>query len=281
MSVINRDEKIVNGFGDEWERFDQSGLDSQEHDLLFEKYFKVFPWQLLPEDARGFDMGCGSGRWAKLVAPRVGTLHCIDPSSALEVAKRNLAANGNCIFHSAGVSDGVLPEGSMDFGYSLGVLHHVPDTGQGIRDCVKMLKPGAPLLLYLYYALDNRSLAYRLLWKTSDYIRRFVSSLPYSLRYVLSQFLALGVYWPVARLAALSESLGLSPDKASKLPLGFYRHLSFYTMRTDALDRFGTRLEHRFTRKQIFSMMQSAGLAGIRFSEDTPYWCAVGVKAEQ
>jgi 2-polyprenyl-3-methyl-5-hydroxy-6-metoxy-1,4-benzoquinol methylase len=59
----------------------------------------------------------------------------------------------------------------MDFGYSLGVLHHVPDTNQGIRDCVSMLKPGAPFLLYLYYALDNRSLAYRFLWKTSDILR--------------------------------------------------------------------------------------------------------------
>ena len=33
-------------------------------------------------------MGCGSGRWASLVAPRVGHLNCIDPSSAIDVAKR-------------------------------------------------------------------------------------------------------------------------------------------------------------------------------------------------
>ena len=54
---------------------------------IFDSYFQVFPWDSLEPDAVGFDLGCGTGRWAKLVAPRVGTLHCIDPSSAIDVAR--------------------------------------------------------------------------------------------------------------------------------------------------------------------------------------------------
>lgn len=280
MNEINKDIKTVAGFGDEWERFDQSELDSEEHVLLFEKYFSVFPWHSLPEGAQGFDMGCGSGRWAKLVATRVGKLHCIDPSSALQVAQRNLASFPNCEFHQGGVGDAVLSDDSMDFGYSLGVLHHVPDTQRGIQDCVRMLKPGAPFLLYLYYALDNRSIAYRWLWLASDALRRGISILPHGPRYVASQIIASFVYWPFARFAAFMESAGLSKERVSALPLSFYRHLSFYTMRTDALDRFGTRLEQRFTRKQIQSMMQAAGLSNIQFSEGSPFWCAVGYRGE-
>jgi len=49
-------------------------------------------------------------------------------------------------------------------------------------------------------------------------------------------------------------------------------------MRTDALDRFGTRLEQRFTRAEITRMMRDAGLENIRFSDGFPYWCAVGFK---
>lgn len=278
MFNLNQDHKTVVGFGDEWERFDQSELSSDEHSRLFEKYFKIFPWHILPPNSQGFDMGCGSGRWAKLVAPRVGTLHCIDPSSAIHVAKRNLVDQKNCVFYKAGVADSVLTESSMDFGYSLGVLHHVPDTKQGIRNCVGMLKPGAPFLLYLYYSLDNRSFVYRSIWKVSDLLRKITSKLPYSLRYLISQMIAVFVYWPLARLAALMQRLGLSAEKAGALPLGFYRHLSFYTMRTDALDRFGTRLEQRFTRKQIQIMMESAGLTDIHFSEDSPYWVSVGIR---
>jgi ubiquinone/menaquinone biosynthesis C-methylase UbiE len=121
----NKDQKTVDGFGDEWERFDQSGLNHTEHHELFYKYFAIFPWSSLPDDSVGFDMGCGSGRWAKILAQRVGTLNCIDPSSALEVAKRNLKDVPNCIFHSAGVDEEPLQASSQDFGVSLGVLHHI------------------------------------------------------------------------------------------------------------------------------------------------------------
>ena len=48
---------------------------------------------------------------------------------------------------------------------------------------------------------------------------------------------------------------------------------------TDALDRFGTRLEHRMTQAEIKVMMERAGLTEIRFSPSVPFWCAVGRKA--
>jgi hypothetical protein len=51
-----------------------------------------------------------------------------------------------------------------------------------------------------------------------------------------------------------------------------------YTMRTDALDRFGTRLEHRLSRGETKAMMDAVGLRDIRFSESPPYWCAIGYR---
>ena len=48
-------------------------------------------------------------------------------------------------------------------------------------------------------------------------------------------------------------------------------------MKTDALDRFGTRLEQRFTKSQIEHMMLDAGLERIEISE--PYWCAILYKS--
>src|SRR6476659_3081070 len=98
-AMSNIDVKTVQGFGDEWQRFDQSMLSDVELNALFTQYFSIFPWERLPDCPEGFDLGCGSGRWAKLVAPRVGKLHLIDPSDALEVAKNNLAGATNCEFH--------------------------------------------------------------------------------------------------------------------------------------------------------------------------------------
>lgn len=274
----NLDHEVVKGFGDEWERFDQSGLTEDDLHRMFDSYFHIFPWHELPEGSVGFDLGCGSGRWARLVAPRVGTLHCIDPSDALEVARRNLAGQTNCVFHRAGVDDIPLPTASADFGYSLGVLHHVPDTAAGLKSCTTRLKDGAPFLLYLYYRFDNRSLAYTLMWRVTDVLRVAISRLPHTLRYAISQLIAFTVYWPVSRFAALAEKLGA---RVEAFPLSYYRQRSLYVLRTDALDRFGTRLERRFTRAEIVDMMEAAGLRRITFSDTAPFWCAVGYKAAE
>jgi len=116
-------------------------------------------------------MGRVSGRWARFVAPRVGRLHCIDPSSALAVARQTLAAQLNVQFHQASVASSGLQPSSQDFGTSLGVLHHVPDTA-----------------------------AARLL------IRR----LPPRPKQLVTGLIALSDYWPLARLAGLAERMGLT-----------------------------------------------------------------------
>ena len=267
---------MVKGFGDEWSYFDQTAAPNGELYAIFEEYFSIFPWDTIPRNANGFDLGCGSGRWAKFVAPRVGILHCIDPSNAaLNVAKTNLASYKNCRFHLAGVDDIPLLDGSADFGYSLGVLHHVPDTAAAVESCARKLKRGAPLLVYLYFALDNKPWWYRTLWKASEAVRVVVSKAPFRAKLVISFVFALCVYWPLARFARLAEGAGADVDS---FPLSTYRNRSFYTMRTDALDRFGTRLEQRFTRAQIKAMLEVAGLERVTFSDRRPYWCAVAYK---
>jgi SAM-dependent methyltransferase len=274
----NLDEKTVSSFGDEWSKFDQTTLSLDEHTRLFDTYFGIFPWDALPHHAEGFDLGCGSGRWARLVAPRVAILNCIDPAeAALDVARRALADQPRARFHHASVDAIPLAANSQDFGYSLGVLHHIPDTLAALKACTALLKPGAPFLLYLYYRFDNRPAWFRMLWRASELGRGAISKMPAGLKALTTDLIAALVYWPLARLAWLLERLGLKVDA---LPLSFYRNTSFYTMRTDSRDRFGTPLEQRFTKAEIAAMMAAAGLEGVRFSEREPFWVAVGVKTK-
>ena len=273
----NIDNKTVESFGEEWTRFDQQGMPDGEAKTRFEEYFSVFPWDDLPMKAEGFDMGCGTGRWARWVAPKVSKLHCIDPSDAIAVAQVNLSDYENVSFHKASLDSGCLPSNSQDFGYSLGVLHHVPDTEAAIQSCVDPLKPGAPLLLYLYYSFDNRPWWFRIIWRISDIARQIIYRLPSRLKHIITDVIALLVYLPLTMLSRLIESMGFD---VSNLPLSYYRKYSFYSMRTDARDRFGTPLERRFSRKKITEMMEGAGLVDVRFSESVPHWCVVGVKSK-
>ena len=272
----NADRRTVDGFGDEWSRFSQESVSHAELEEAFDLYFGIFPWNELPPGARGVDFGCGSGRWAKLAAPRVGSLLLLDASAdALAVARRNTAALSNLGYAHASVEDAPVPDGSLDFAYSLGVLHHIPDTERGIRAIARKLRPGAPLLVYLYYAFDNRPPWFRALWKASDLVRQGISRMPHGARYAASQTLAATVYWPIARTGRALDRVGMMP---AAWPLSFYKDRSFYAMRTDALDRFGTRLERRFTRAEIEGMLVRSGFEPPTFSDRAPFWVAMARK---
>ena len=100
--------------------------------------------------------------------------------------------------------------------------------------------------------------------------------MPFNLKFFFSQIIALIVYLPLARISKLLEYLKFN---VHSFPLSAYRNKSFYTMKTDALDRFGTKLESRYTKSEINKMMINAGLEKITFSNKIPFWVSVGYKS--
>ena len=199
---------------------------------------------------------------------------CIDASvEALDVARRVLADHDNVEFRHEDLSAMGLEDESCDFGYSLGVLHHVPDTEDATRACTRKLKPGAPFLVYLYYDLEGAGVVRRSLLAVVTGFRMLISRLPRLIRYLVTDLLALVLYLPLARVARLVERVVLDP---SRVPLFQYRNRSFYVMRNDALDRFGTRLEKRYSRDEVRDLLEGAGLTDVVFSDGPPWWVALG-----
>jgi len=270
------DEKVIKDFGNEWGNFDQSAINDKDLIKAFNQYFHIFPKKFLNKNMEGFDMGCGSGRWSKIIAPMIKKLNCIDPSlEALNVAKKNLSHHKNLTFHNKSVNEKILEPSSQDFGYCLGVLHHITDTQKGIDSCFNILKKNSPFLIYLYYKFDNKPLWFKMIWKLSDYIRKVISKLPFKIKKIVTFFIAIIIYFPLARIAKLFDFFKLD---INNFPLSDYRDKTFYFMATDSLDRFGTKLEKRYTKNEIENMLSKAGFVDIKFSDDTPYWVAIAWK---
>ncbi len=277
LKTKNIDISVVEDFGKEWQAFNQRDIKNEDLLAAFNQYFHIFPLDQLHSESIGFDMGCGSGRWSKFIAPKVKQLNCIDPSPlALEQAKNNLKDFSNCEFECNAVSETQLKDNSQDFGYCLGVLHPIPRTADRLKSCASKLKRGAPFLLYLYYRFDNKPFWFKLIWNVSDIVRKIVSKLPFQIKLFISQIIAIFIYYPLSRLPLILEKLGFN---VLNFPLSDYRNKPFYFLRTDALDRFGTKLEQRFTKVEINQMMVDAGFIDITFSDKTPYWVVLGKKS--
>jgi SAM-dependent methyltransferase len=196
--------------------------------------------------------------------------------AALSVAKENLTQVKNVSFHADSVGEMPPNVRSPDFAFSPGVLHHEPDTRAAISAIAQRLRPGAPFLILLYYALDNRPAWYCGLSQTANLTRLIISRMPAPARLIFSELIVACVYWPIARAARFLLKFGLS---AQSLPLSYYADKTFYVMRTDAYDRFYTRREKHFSRIKMGQMLKRAELRRRAVFRPSAVLCAVGVKS--
>jgi SAM-dependent methyltransferase len=269
----NIDAVTVQSFGEEWTKFNQFATDDIEQ--IGEDYFDILPESLISSNKVALDLGCGTGRWASYIGKKIGFVECVDPSEAVFAAAQLLKDYKNVRISRADVDTIPFEDSSFDLVYSLGVLHHIPDTKAAMRNCVEKVKHGGYFLVYLYYSLDNRGAGYKGIFKVSNSVRNVISKMRTGPKKAVCDVIAATVYFPLARFSAIAKKIGLK-RVAKKVPLSYYSDKSFWIMKNDALDRFGTPLEQRFSRKEIEEMMLSCGLKNITFSEKEPYWHAVG-----
>ena len=267
----NIDPKTVQSFGEEWKSFHD--FSTEEIEKIGQDYFDLLPEKLIES---ALDVGCGSGRWAKFLSPKLKWIEAIDPSEAVFAAQHLLSTQRNIRITQASVSNIPFPDNSFDLVYSLGVLHHVPNTQDAISQCFKKIRPKGYFLVYLYYNLDNRGILYFLLFKVANVIRITISYFPTRIKKIVCNVIAACIYWPLAKISSMVAFFSLK--LAQKIPLSYYRKTSFFVMRNDALDRFGTPLEKRFSKVEIETMLRQVGFININFSNREPFWHVIAQK---
>lgn len=269
----NLDKVTVQSFGEEWTKF--SEFDEKEIESQARGYFDILPKGIPGKDDIIADFGCGSGKFSKYLANRVKEVHSVDPSDAILVADQMLKNFSNAFLYKASISALPFKDETFDFAMSIGVLHHMPNTQKAMQDCVKKVKIGGYFLAYIYYKFDNRGKLFLLIWKLSEIIRKIVSRLPSSIKHLVSDILAIVIYMPLVLLTRSLKLIKLPKSIWMKIPLSAYHDKSVKIIRNDCLDRFGTVLEHRYTKKEIRQMMKNSGLDEIRFSDEPGYWHAI------
>lgn len=274
-SSENIDAAVVHDFGEEWKKFSVHNDESVKE--LRKEYFDIIDEKIVNKNTYMIDIGCGSGRWTDYFTDKAGFIEAIDPSDAVFAADKMLGAKKNVRVTKASVDTIPWDDETFDFGMSIGVLHHIPDTKQALIDCVKKIKKGGYFYVYLYYRFDNRGILFKSVFFLSNILRIVISRMPQPLKKLTCDFLAIVVYWPLSRFAGILHKMNLH-KLAKKIPLEPYYNKPFYNLRNDCLDRFGTKLEQRFLKPEIEQMMTDAGLIKIKFGEHSAFWHAVGQK---
>lgn len=255
-------EDIQYTFGAEWERFPKM---LPEYAQEFSQYFDLVDLGKM-KTQRVCDLGCGTGRWSYFLKDQCRELVLVDFSDAIFVARRNLGDAQNCLFFMGDVYNLPFKNDFCDFLFCIGVLHHLP---KPCLEAARELRPLSPLILiFLYYALDNRPFYFRFLLRGITAVRFWVSKIrSRAFRSLFTLFGTLFIYQPLILLGELLKPLKLS----SYVPLyDFYHAKSFKRIQQDVYDRFFTRIEQRVTQKQVQELTDT--YSEVTVSKNLPFW---------
>lgn len=240
-----------------WKRFGRRGVEQQwEKDSY--RYLALVPRDLLAGAGRlGLDAGCGAGQDLLRLAAGGAEVIGVDLSDGVDVAAELTRSLPNVHVVQADLHALPFAAQTFDFVYSLGVLHHLPDPVTGMAALARVLKPGAPLVTYLYEDFSDRTLLERALLALSRAARRLTSRMPQPALYLLCWAIT-PVIWLLCALPA--HALRRWPAAHARLP---FRHTRRWpVLASDLFDRLSPPLEWRFSRRRVEQLYAQAGCQG-------------------
>lgn len=184
-------DKYVGNFSFEWQRHRTTQLDScNKNNISHQTFFDKTGFKA--KDLKNklvLDVGCGMGRFMEIAVNNDAIVIGIDLSFAVDAARLNLQKRRNCHFIQADIFHLPFKPETFDAIFSIGVLHHTPNTKKAFLKLPLLLKPGGKLAVWVYGQNTFRPYDY-----FGQYWRRITTRLPKKLLYVLAHF-AVPFYW--------------------------------------------------------------------------------------
>lgn len=236
-------------FGFQWNRFGGVQLDSKSGMGESERTLEaVTGWT--ERDYRGrlvLDAGVGSGRFAEVVAAQGGEVVGFDLTDAVDAAFDNLGRDPRVHLVQADVFQMPFRPASFDLAYSVGVLHHTPDTRAAFEALSTAVKPGGGLAVYLYHRYGPGH-------HGSDFWRRLTTRLPRRLMLALSTA-AIPLYY-LYRLPVVGPMLQLAA------PISL--HADWRWRWLDTFDWYTPRYQWKFLYPEIHRWFLECGFEDVR-----------------
>ena len=270
-------EKTSLHYGDGWMKSDPAEQIKPWHYNEMVKLFD-FPKGLT---GIGFEGGCGHGKDTiqLALANPDSTIIAVDLSEGAYVTAARLRHHGikNVRVIRCDLAKVPLKDKVIDWTYSFGVLHHMPDPEKGIGEISRISKPGSSILTYLYTDLREKPILW-LLHAPIFIIRRFTLCLSIANLWRFCKMIAPFIFIALTLPARLLKYIGLG-SIAESIP---YHHIKQYNnLYGELYDRFGARFEYRYNPNRIRRLYESAGVKVVDFGQITIWrgWVTLGRKS--
>jgi len=155
LSLVHDKDQTIKDFGEQWIKYS----DNEGYYGSLELFSDILSPFLIPEEIKGCrvaEIGSGAGRIANMLL-KAGANHIIavEPSEAFEVLCRNISEPEKVACLNI-TGDRLPPYGDLDYVFSIGVLHHIPDPKSVVEAAYRALRPGGHFFVWLYGKEGNK-----------------------------------------------------------------------------------------------------------------------------
>lgn len=145
-------DRYAGSFSFEWNTHSNTQLDCFRKDRSSEEQF-VKKTGLVERDLLGklvLDAGVGAGRYTDVVSRWGADVVGVDLSYAVMAAHQNFSERANVWIAQADIGNLPFKRESFDVIFSIGVLHHTPDTRRYFEKLIPLLRPGGTIAIWVY-----------------------------------------------------------------------------------------------------------------------------------
>ena len=262
-------DQTIKDFGAQWTRFTDNDGYYGSAAMLDDLFGELIDLDRL-RDARVADIGAGTGRFVQILLQR-GAQHVIavEPSAAMDILKQNTLAERNRVTYIHAPGEDLPPDESLDFVFSIGVLHHVPDPSAVVESAYQALRPGGHMLVWLYGREGNATyLTFALP------LRALVKGGPHWLLNSLVWVL----YFPIAAYIRLCRRFRLPMRRYMQEVLGQF---SPTKIRLVIYDQLKPSYSKYYRRAEAVALLEREGFRNVRAYHRHGYsWSVCGTKGE-
>jgi uncharacterized protein YbaR (Trm112 family)/ubiquinone/menaquinone biosynthesis C-methylase UbiE len=240
-------DRFTDSFSFEWRVFREVQIDILNKTTVSEETFAA-KTGYTPADAAGrlfLDAGVGAGRYAEVVSRWGGEVVGLDLSFAVDAAFTTIGRRPNVHLVQADIFHPPFRAGTFDHAYSIGVLHHTPDTRRAFASVAPLVRAGGGFAVYLYPTGPYRVF--------SDLWRTLTVRLPLRVAYVLAA--AAGPLYYLYRIPLLGPVLRLL-FPISMEPRWRWRWL-------DTFDWYTPKYQWKHTYPEVYRWYRENGYANV------------------
>jgi SAM-dependent methyltransferase len=266
LSFISKKDRTIKDFGEQWIRYS----DNEGYYGSLELFSDILSPFLKPEDLRNSrvaEIGSGAGRIVNMLLES-GVQHvvAVEPSDAFTVLVRNIR-NSERVTCLKTTGEQLPAHGDLDYIFSIGVLHHIPNPKPVVEAAFRALRKGGQFLVWLYGKEGNESylrFIKRLRIITTHLPHFVLAGLVWLIYHPLNLYILLCHRFPLPlRGYLLSVFEKMSPEK---------RRLIIYDQLNPAYAKY-------YTRQEATKLLEEGGFVDVRIHHRHGYsWTVIGTK---